>query len=215
MRREATPEKRLRSGLAVLQLDEKLTAPLLAYLDELERWNAAYNLTAVRDRGEMVTRHILDSLTVLPYASPLTPHPSRLLDVGSGAGLPGIPLALANPQLQVTLLDSNGKKARFMRQAKRVLKLTNVEIVQSRVENYQPAQTFDRVISRAFSSLSDFFSACARLVSLEGTLLAMKGRIDPAEMSEIPADVRLIETKKLVVPGLDEERHLVIAGLKL
>ncbi len=204
------PDARLKSGLRQLGLAQAELEPrLIAYLDELERWNAAYNLTAVRDRDEMVTRHLLDSLIVLPHVR------GRVLDVGSGAGLPGIPLALANPDLRVTLLDSNGKKARFMRQAKRVLKLSNVEIVQSRVENYQPAQTFDGVISRAFASLSDFFSACARLVSLEGTLLAMKGRIDPAEMSEIPPDVRLIETKKLQVPGLDEERHLVIAGLKL
>ncbi|MEK6807187.1 MAG: 16S rRNA (guanine(527)-N(7))-methyltransferase RsmG [Pseudomonadota bacterium] len=202
-------EIRLSAGLQALNLAPTLAAPLSTYLDELERWNAAYNLTAVRDRDEMVTRHLLDSLVVLPHVS------GRVLDVGSGAGLPGIPLALANPQLQVTMLDSNGKKARFMRQAKRVLKLTNVEVVQSRVENYQPAQPFDQVISRAFASLSDFFAACARLVSLEGTLLAMKGRLDPAEMAEIPAEVRLIETKKLRVPGLDEERHLVIAGLKL
>ncbi len=204
------PDARLKNGLAQLGLAQApLESQLLAYLDELERWNAAYNLTAVRDRDEMVTRHLLDSLAVLPFVS------GRVLDVGSGAGLPGIPLALVNPALQVTLLDSNGKKARFMRQAKRVLKLTNIEIVQSRVENYQPAQTFDRVISRAFASLPDFLSACARLVSLEGSLLAMKGRLDPEEMSEIPTEIRLIETKKLVVPGLNEERHLVIAGIKL
>ena len=204
------PDARLQSGLSQLGLVQPLLeSQLLAYLDELERWNAVYNLTAVRDKDEMVTRHLLDSLAVLPHVS------GRVLDVGSGAGLPGIPLALANPALHVTLLDSNGKKARFMRQAQRVLKLTNLDIVQARVENYQPAQTYDRVISRAFASLSDFFSACARLVSLDGTLLAMKGRLDPAEMADIPTEVRLIETKKLVVPGLNEERHLVIAGLKL
>ncbi len=202
--------QRLKTGLSQLGLAQPpLESQLLAYLDELERWNAAYNLTAVRDRDEMVTRHLLDSLVVLPHVS------GRVLDVGSGAGLPGIPLALANPQLQVTLLDSNGKKARFMRQVKRVLKLPNIEIVQSRVQNYQPLLPFDRVISRAFSSLSDFIKVCARLVSLEGTLLAMKGRLDPKEMSEIPADVRLIETKKLIVPGLNEERHLIITAIKL
>ena len=201
---------RLTQGLNQLGLAQPELAPrLLTYLDELERWNSAYNLTAVRDKNEMVTRHLLDSLTVLPYVD------GRVLDVGSGAGLPGIPLALANPDLQVTLLDSNGKKARFMRQAKRVLKLPNVEIVQSRVENYQPAQTFDRVISRAFARLPDFLKLCARLVSLEGSLLAMKGRLDPEEMSDVPPEVKLIETKKLSVPGLKEDRHLVIAAIKL
>lgn len=204
------PDARLKSGLSQLGLaNPEMESRLLAYLDELERWNAAYNLTAVRDKDEMVTRHLLDSLAVLPHVN------GRVLDVGSGAGLPGIPLALANPGLQVTVLDSNGKKTRFMRQAKRVLEMNNLDVVQSRVENYQPAQPFHQVISRAFASLADFFSACARLVALDGTLLAMKGRLDPAEMAEIPADVRLIETKKLVVPGLNEERHLVIAGLKL
>ena len=202
-------EKKLRRGLSALGLPASLAEPLMLYLNELERWNAAYNLTAVRVRNDMVTRHLLDSLAVLPYVA------GRVLDVGSGAGLPGIPLALANPDLQVTLLDSNGKKARFMRQAKRVLKLPNVEVVQLRAENYQPAQTFDRVISRAFARLPDFLKVCARLVSLEGTLLAMKGRLDPEEMSEIPTEVKLIETKKLLVPGLDEERHLVIAAIKL
>lgn len=202
-------DARLSAGLQALNVDAALLGPLQAYLDELEKWNTAYNLTAITDRADMITKHLLDSLVVLPWVS------GRVLDVGSGAGLPGIPLALANPELKVTVLDSNGKKARFMRQAKRVLKLDNLEVVESRVEKYQPAQPFDRVISRAFASLHDFFSACARLVAFDGTLLAMKGRIDPAELAEIPPDVRLIETKKLLVPGLNEERHLVMAGLKL
>lgn len=202
-------DARLSAGLQALNVDAALLGPLQMYLDELEKWNTAYNLTAITNRADMITKHLLDSLVVLPHVK------GRVLDVGSGAGLPGIPLALANPDLQVTVLDSNGKKARFMRQAKRVLKMTNLEVVQSRVENYQPEQAFDRVISRAFASLTDFFTTCARLVSLDGTLLAMKGRLDPAEMAEVPTEIHLIETKKLVVPGLNEERHLVIAGLKL
>lgn len=178
---------------------------LLAYLAELERWNAAYNLTAVRDPLDMVSRHLLDSLAIHPYVR------GRMLDVGSGPGLPGIPLAIVQPELAVTTLDSNGKKARFMRHAVRALGLANVEVVEARVEDWRPAAPFDCVVSRAFASLTEFFEKTAHLVAPGGEWVAMKGKLDGRERAEVPARHRLGETIRLNVPGLAEERHVVIA----
>ncbi len=196
----------LEAGLAALALPAPLSAALLAYLEELEKWNAAYNLTAIRDAREMVTRHLLDSLVMHLYVK------DPLLDVGSGAGLPGIPLALALPDLQVTVLDSNGKKARFLRHAVRALKLPNVAVVEARVEDYHPAQPFAAITSRAFASLGDFFRLTTHLLAPDGQWLAMKGKLDDSEMQNLPAGVGIVDIKALKVPGLAEARHLVVAA---
>ncbi|MDR3419275.1 MAG: 16S rRNA (guanine(527)-N(7))-methyltransferase RsmG [Nevskia sp.] len=187
-------------------LPAPLSVPLLAYLEELQKWNAAYNLTAVRDPAEMVTRHLLDSLVIAPYVR------SPLLDAGSGAGLPGIPLAIAIPELQVTVLDSNGKKARFLRHAVRALGLGNVEVAEARAEDYRPQRPFAAVTSRAFASLADFVRLTDHLVALNGDWLAMKGKLDDQELQHLPAGVGIVDIKTLKVPGLDEQRHLVIAA---
>jgi 16S rRNA (guanine527-N7)-methyltransferase len=211
----ASPEARLLAGLLALKLDPALAAPLLKYLGELVLWNKAYNLTAVRDPAEMVTRHLLDSLVVLPHLEAAhvgAAHgrdPLRIIDVGTGAGLPGIPLAIANPSLQVTLLDSNGKKARFLRHVQRQLALRNVEVIEARVEAHVPDTPFDAVISRAFAGLGDFLKATARL-SRHGRWLAMKGKLDAQELAEVPPGFRVEQEVQLKVPGLDEERHLII-----
>lgn len=196
----------LQKGLAELGLDGNHAAALLGYLGELQQWNAAYNLTAVREPRAMITRHLLDSLSVLPYVR------SPLLDLGSGAGLPGIPLALARPQLAVTLLDSNGKKARFLRHALRLLELPNAQVEQERAEAYQPPAPFACVISRAFANLAEFLRLSAHLAAADGQWLAMKGKLDREELRQLPAGVGVVDIKPLHVPGLAEERHLVIMG---
>ena len=214
MKRTADPAAdALDRGLQALHLDSAsaLRDPLRRYLTELEKWNAAYNLTAVRDPLEMVTRHLLDSLALLPALHDVPV--SRLLDVGSGAGLPGIPLALARPDWQVAVLDSNGKKARFLRHAVRTLDLPNVEVIEARVEQHRPAAPYDAIVSRAFSALGEFVETTAPLLAAGGHWLAMKGRLDDNEVAGIPSSVvsqpRVV---RLQVPGLREERHLVIIG---
>ena len=157
---------------------------------------------------QMVTRHLLDSLTVLPLVR------GRVLDAGAGAGLPGLVLAIVQPDLAVTTLDSNGKKARFMRHAARTLGLANVEVIEGRVETYQPTAAFDCVVSRAFASLTDFFAQTAHLLAPGGQWVAMKGKLDTGELAAIPANIELRETHRLRVPGLDEDRHALIAVLK-
>lgn len=181
---------------------------LLSYLALLQRWNRAYNLTAVKDPFEMVTRHILDSLSVLPWISA-----GKLLDAGTGAGLPGVPLAIALPRLEVTLLDSAGKKIRFLNQVRRELGLENVFPVQSRLESFQPLVPPDQIISRAFASLAAFAGAVRHLASASTRLLAMKGRHPGDELKELPEWVRVESIEKLAVPGLQEDRHLVIMAL--
>lgn len=208
VKKAADPQALLREGLAQLHLDTALHAPLLDYLQELRRWNAAYNLTAVRDPAQMVTRHLLDSLAVLP-ALDLPAH-ARLLDVGSGAGLPGLPLALARPDWTVHVLDSNGKKARFLRHAVRTLALANVEVIESRAELHAPAQPYDGVISRAFASLADFVHGTQHLLAARGRWLAMKGRLDENELAALPARISPPQILPLSVPGLDEARHLIV-----
>lgn len=200
-----SPEARLLAGLVAMKLDPALAVPLLKFLGELVIWNKAYNLTAVRQPVEMVTRHLLDSLAILPHVE------GRTVDIGSGAGLPGIPLALANPALHVSLLDSNGKKARFLRHAQRTLPLGNVEVVEARAEAFQPPQRFDTVVSRAFSALGEFLSATAHLGGERGRWLAMKGKLDRKELADVPPGFRVEREIQLRVPGLDEERHLIIA----
>jgi 16S rRNA (guanine527-N7)-methyltransferase len=195
----------LTDGIATLGLSLDTTASerLLAYVALLERWNGAYNLTAVRDRSQMVVRHLLDSLAVLPYV-----RGASLADLGTGAGLPGIPLAIAAPQRQVLLVDSNGKKVRFLREAIRTLQLTNVSAVQTRVEAVRG--TFDCITARAFASLGDMLALGGHLLAADGVWLALKGRAPDDELAAIPPAFRLVATHTLAVPGLDAERHLLL-----
>ena len=179
-------------------------ARLLAFADLLLQWNKAYNLTAVRDPAEVLTKHLLDSLSVLPFIAG-----SPVLDVGTGAGLPGIPLALALPETRFVLLDSNGKKTRFITHAAAVLPLPNVSAVQSRVEDYRPEAPFATVLSRAFASLNDFAALAGGLAAPDGRLLAMKGAPEAAELRELPPGFRVAGVHPLKVPGLDAERCVV------
>ena len=200
----------LDAGLAAMRIDVTAAQKesLLAYLALLQKWNRAYNLTAVRDAGQMITRHLLDSLAVHPY---LRGH--RLIDVGTGAGLPGIPLALVNPRRSFVLLDSNGKKTRFLEHVKMALAIDNILIVQARVEAYRPGQGFDSVLSRAFATLGAMIAACRHLSGPGGEFLAMKGQHPVSELAALPGDVRCLGVESLAVPGLDEERCLVRLAL--
>jgi 16S rRNA (guanine527-N7)-methyltransferase len=180
---------------------------LLAYLALLQKWNRVYNLTAVREAHRMVSQHLLDCLAVAPHAAAET-----LLDVGSGAGLPGIPLALALPDARVTLLDSNHKKAAFLRQVVTELKLAHTEVVCERVESWKPRAGFAVVISRAFSDLAELVSLAGRHLAQGGRLLAMKGVHPYEEIAQLPRDWRLLEVIPLRVPGLRAQRHLVSIG---
>lgn len=194
--------------LAGLSLQSEQVNSLLVYLDQLSRWNRTYNLTAVRDPVEMVSKHLLDSLSVLPWVGG-----GRLLDAGTGAGLPGLPIAIARPDLHVTLLDSAGKKIRFLNHVKRQLRISNVEPVQARLEAWQTAAGCDSIISRAFTSLASFASAVRQSGAVNSRLLAMKGRLPTDEIDELPEWVRVDSVEQLSVPGLQEDRHLVIMSL--
>ncbi|WP_271104365.1 16S rRNA (guanine(527)-N(7))-methyltransferase RsmG [Pseudomonas tohonis] len=180
---------------------------LLAYLALLVKWNKAYNLTAVRDPDEMVSRHLLDSLSVVPHVAALGDH---WLDVGSGGGMPGIPLAILFPDRRFTLLDSNGKKTRFLTQVKLELKLANLEVIHSRVEAVQPERPFAGIISRAFSSLEDFANWTRHLGDGDTRWLAMKGVHPSDELVALPQDFRLEAEHALAVPGCQGQRHLLI-----
>ena len=188
-----------------LSLPQATQQRLLDYLSLLTKWNQAYNLTAVRDPSEMVNQHLLDCLAVVPYVSALT-----ILDVGSGAGLPGVPLALALPNAQVTLLDSNQKKTAFLRQAAIELGLGNATIECARVERWSTAQSFELVISRALSDLSEFVTLAGRLVAAGGALAAMKGVYPHEELAHLPHGFRLRQAQALSVPGLHAVRHLLL-----
>jgi 16S rRNA (guanine527-N7)-methyltransferase len=194
--------------LGVGNTEPEQVCQLLAYLQLLEQWNKTYSLTAVRDPAEMVTRHVLDSLAVLPWTSE-----GRLLDAGSGAGLPGIPLAIMRPELTVTLLDSAGKKIRFLNHIKRTLKMANIEAVQQRLESYADEGVFDVIISRAFSDLAKFAVAARHLAANTTRLLAMKGKFPESELSGLPDWIQLNSVEKLTIPGLHEDRHLVIMSV--
>jgi 16S rRNA (guanine527-N7)-methyltransferase len=196
----------LSQGLAELGLEcpPAVQARLLAYVQLLAKWNRVYNLTAVREPREMVIRHLLDSLAVLPYL-----HGQRVLDVGAGAGLPGMPLAMLCPERHFVLLDSNGKKTRFVQQAVTELGLINVQVVQARVAGYRPEAPFDTVISRAFATVADMLRQAGRHCVLGGVLLAMKGGEPDAELAALPGGYKVQAVHRLTVPGLREERHLV------
>jgi len=195
--------KILASGIASLNLsvtDEKIDQ-LLGFIKLIEKWNKAYNLTAIRDREEMARLHILDSLAIAPHI-----EGKRVIDIGTGAGLPGIPLAICLPEIDFTLLDSNAKKTRFVQQVVLELKLKNVEVLHSRVENYHPEKTYDAVLTRAFAGLSDIVKLTAHLLAKEGVLLAMKGQNPDAELAGIAAKKSVVSVS---VPGTDIERCLV------
>lgn len=187
-----------------LNLPAATQQQLLAYLQLLEKWNRHYNLTAVRDPEQMVPRHLLDSLAVLPFL-----HGRRVLDIGTGAGLPGLALALARPALSFTLLDSNARKLAFVRQAVHELGLRNVEVVATRAEKFAPPEKFDTLTARAFSSLAELLAVAAHLCAPGGRFLAMKGRFPEDELAAVGANYRSA-VKALTVPGLDAQRHVVI-----
>ncbi|MGD9389105.1 MAG: 16S rRNA (guanine(527)-N(7))-methyltransferase RsmG [Thioalkalispiraceae bacterium] len=203
--------KQLQQGIAALglEVDEAKQSALLDYVALLHKWNRAYNLTAVRKPELMITRHLLDSLVIHPFLKP-----GRILDVGTGAGLPGIPLALIRPEDVFYLLDSNSKKTRFITQAVAELGLQNVSVVQSRVEDYKTNTTFDTIISRAYSTLANMVAGTRHLLAKNGVFFAMKGVFPVAEVDELPVDAELLESHALHIPGLDAERHLLVLKLR-
>ncbi|EDZ5956673.1 16S rRNA (guanine(527)-N(7))-methyltransferase RsmG [Salmonella enterica] len=190
---------------AGISLTDHQKTLLVAYVDMLHKWNKAYNLTSVRDPAEMVVHHILDSIVVAPYL-----QGQRFIDVGTGPGLPGIPLAIVLPDAHFTLLDSLGKRVRFLRQVQHELRLENITPVQSRVEAYPSEPPFDGVISRAFASLNDMVSWCHHLPGEKGRFYALKGQLPEDEIASLPDEFSVESVEKLRVPQLEGERHLVI-----
>jgi 16S rRNA (guanine527-N7)-methyltransferase len=206
----ATHDVDLATGIATLGLALNATqrAALTAYLALLAKWNKTYNLTAIREPQRMITHHLLDALAVVPHL-PATPG-LRILDVGSGGGVPGIPLAIARPDAHVVMIDSNHKKATFLVQAAIELKLPNIESQAVRVEDFVPALPFDIVISRAFSDLGAFASVAARHLAPQGQMFAMKGVHPDEELASLSPQFTVLAKPSLAVPGLDAARHLVI-----
>ena len=201
----------LQEGLAGLGLDlsEATQAKLLAYVSLLKKWNNTYNLTAIRDERDMVTQHLLDSLSILPMLQESAQAGRRWADVGSGAGLPGIPLAIARPDMDMTLIETVEKKSAFQRQAKIELGLSNIAVHCGRVED-MPGGLFDAVISRAFAELTDFIRLAGQLLAQNGRLYAMKGAVPEDKMSRVPPGWAVLECTRLSVPGLDAQRHLIV-----
>ncbi|WP_026177590.1 16S rRNA (guanine(527)-N(7))-methyltransferase RsmG [Thiobacillus denitrificans] len=202
-----TPQAQLAAGIAALglALPAGAEARLLAYLALLDKWNRVYNLTAVRDAGRMVSHHLLDSLAAVPFFTR-----EQVLDVGSGGGLPGIPLAIVRPELRVTLIDSIAKKTAFLLQAKAELGLANVQVITGRVEDFRPEAGFDVITSRAFSDLKAFVTLTRHLLNPGGCWLAMKGLYPHEEVAGLPSGVRVSADHALAVPGLDVTRHLIV-----
>jgi 16S rRNA (guanine527-N7)-methyltransferase len=188
-----------------LTLDTRQVAQLLTLTRELLDWSARFNLTAIRAPEDVVRKHLLDSLTVLPHL-----HGERIADVGSGAGFPGLPLAIAAPRLRFTLIEATGKKVRFIEHAVAQLGLTNVAVVHARAEAFKPPSRFDAAVARALSSLAEFIRVAGHLCTPEGRLLAMKGQLPNTELADLPKGWRVLRTHALEVPGLDAARHLVI-----
>jgi 16S rRNA (guanine527-N7)-methyltransferase len=187
-----------------LTLGSAQASRLIALIDALEAGNARFNLTAIRDRTGMLQKHILDSLTLVPYLKG-----NRIADVGTGAGFPGLPLAVMEPQRRFTLIESTGKKARFVAETVAALQLTNVTVVNERAERYRPFELFDTVTARALASLADFVAYAGHLCVPGGRLLAMKGKRPEEEISAIPKSFRALAVHTLKVPGLSDARHLV------
>jgi len=181
---------------------------LHGYLDLLAKWNRTYNLTAIRERERMITHHILDALAILPHLP--AREDLRVLDVGSGGGVPGLPLAIARPTWRVTLLDANSKKTAFLTQAAIELPARNVDVVTARVEAFTAPRPYDVVVSRAFSELADFVDGAARHVAPDGVLAAMKGVYPHEEIAQLPAGASVVAAPAITVPGLDAVRHLVL-----
>lgn len=202
-------ETDLREGLATMEIpcNDHQSGQLLDYLDLLIRWNRAYNLTAVQDPREMVSRHLFDSLAVLPWL-----RGQRFVDLGTGAGLPGIPLAIVCPGMDFVLLDGNGKRVRFLFQVKSALGLDNVREVHSRAEDFRDESGFDGLLSRAFSSLAEMIACSAHLRAPGGRFYALKGRYPEKELRELPKPYNVIACRKLAVPGAAAERHLIEIG---
>jgi 16S rRNA (guanine527-N7)-methyltransferase len=191
-----------------LDVDQAGRQKLGAYVALLDKWNRTHNLTAIREPARMTTHHLLDSLAVLPH---LPARPGlHIADVGSGGGLPGIPLAIARPPWRAALIDSNRKKAAFLNQAVIELPLANVDVVAARVEDYAPQARFDVVIARAYADLATFAAQARHLLAPGGQLVAMKGAHPREEIAQLPRGIRVVATTRLDVPGVDGERHLVI-----
>jgi len=203
-----TLEESIAPGLAALGMEvtPAQRARMAAHLELVAKWNRVHNLTAVRETAQMVALHLLDSLTLLPHLG----GARTLLDVGSGAGFPGIPIAIARPDLAVTVLDSSRKKCVFLEQAKAELGLDNLQVACERVEQWRPEGRFDAVASRAFAELADFVSQARHLVAPGGRMLAMKGVHPFEEIARVPASHRVVEVVELAVPSLDAKRHLVL-----
>jgi 16S rRNA (guanine527-N7)-methyltransferase len=199
----------IQQGMEILGLADRagvlVLERLCGYIDLLQRWNKAYNLTAVRDPQQMVYRHILDSLAVGPHLG----FAERCIDIGTGAGLPGIPLAIAYPDREFHLLDSNGKKTRFLFQVKTELGMDNISVHHSRAETFVAAAPYDAVLSRAFASLNDMVESCMHLCAADGCFLAMKGLYPEQELEALDSRCLLTEVHPMQVPGLQEQRHLI------
>lgn len=212
-------EEILSQGLGELgeNLSSEIQAKLMAYLDLIIKWNKAYNLTAIRDPEDMVRLHLLDSLTIVRRVRQ-TIHsanlPPRIIDVGTGAGLPGMVLAILNDQLDTSLLDTNGKKCRFLNQVKIELDLKNTQVIHHRVEAFQPQQKYSIVLSRAFATLRDMTDNAQHLLVDDGRFLAMKGRYPEQELEELGPQFSLENATPLKIPGLDVERYLIELALK-
>ncbi len=193
-------------GLAALSIDEQRASRLYEYLQLLQKWNKPFNLTAIKKAEEMIPKHLMDSLSVLAHLG----DARRVCDVGTGAGLPGIPLAVCCPETEFVLLDSNGKKTRFLHQARHHLNLNNVTIVEGRVEDYQPEVGFDAVLSRAFADLTRMCQVTQHLLKKDGAWLAMKSQTLEIEKATLDARIVLVEQRVLQVPGLNEVRQLAV-----
>ena len=203
--RESEREMLARGAAEIgIDLDAARAESLLRLVDELELGNAQFNLTAIRDRPGMLRKHVLDSLTLQPHL-----RGDRVADVGTGAGFPGMALAIADPQRRFTLIEATGKKARFVAQTAERIGCSNVQVVHSRAESYRPIELFDTVVARALSSLADFVAYAGHLCAPGGRLLAMKGKRPENEMSALPRSFRVLAVHRLHVPGLADERHLV------
>jgi 16S rRNA (guanine527-N7)-methyltransferase len=197
----------LMAGISALEIsvNEQQVELMLAFISLIEKWNKAYNLTAIRTRQEMVSLHLLDSLTVIPYL-----EGRSIIDIGTGAGLPGIPLAICLPMSTFTLLDSNSKKTRFVQQAVLELKLTNVKVIHSRAQDYKPDHGYSTVLTRAFAELPDIIGFTRHLITENGSLIAMKGHCTEAEFAQVKAKKTIIPVR---IPGVEAERNLVCIQL--